>query len=335
MNTSRVAPGHTLDGRFYLTEELARGGMSTVFKARDLDNDHAPVVVKIPLPVFASGVGTWSMFQREVEIGRRLDHPFVLRYLSHAGDARPSYVATEFVPGPTLADHITARGQLPESEALAIASQLSTAIDHVHGHQFVHYDLKPTNVMLCPDGTIRLIDFGLAHAAVKRRFTLSGSFPAIGSSGYVAPEQIRHKRGRKSVDIYGIGAVLYEMLTGRQPFPGDDPFRVASARVIGDPPRPRSLNPRISPEVEEIVLRALRRNPDERYSSAAALRADLDDPGRVVVSGLAERLHPPTRWRRALHLGRYIALVAFVPILTQVGLFYLLWQHFAAHAHGR
>jgi serine/threonine protein kinase len=334
MNVFRVAPGQTLDGRFYLTEELARGGMSTVFKARDLDNDHAAVVVKVPLPIYASGVGTWSMFQREGQIGRRLDHPFVLRYLPLGEDPRRSYVATEFVPGPTLAEHIAARGQLPEAEALAIASQLAAAIEHVHGQQFVHYDLKPTNVMLCPDGTIRLIDFGLAHAAVKRRFALLGSFPAIGSSGYVAPEQIRHKRGRKSVDIYGIGAVLYEMLTGRQPFPGDDPFRIASARVIGDPPRPSRLSPRISPQVEEIVLRALRRNPAERYASAAALRADLDDPARVVVSGLAERLQPPTPWRRALHLARYVAIIAFVPLLTQIGLFYLLWHHFAnRHGH--
>jgi serine/threonine-protein kinase len=309
-------------------EELARGGMSTVFKARDLDNDHAHVVVKVPLPLFSSGVGAWSLFQREEAIGRRLDHPFVLKYLALEDNPRRTYVATEFVPGPTLADHIAAHGALPEAQALAIGSQICTAIDHVHDHQFVHYDLKPTNVMLCPDGTIRLIDFGLAHAAVKRRFTLSGNFPAIGSSGYVAPEQIRHKRGRKSVDIYGVGAILYEMLTGRQPFPGDDPFRIASARVIGDPRRPRSLNPRISPQVEEIVLRALRRNPSERHPSAAALRAELDDPARVVVSGIAERLRPPTRWRRAMHLARYIALIGFVPILCQIGLFYLLWHYF-------
>ncbi len=333
MPAGRIAPGQTLDGRFFLIEELARGGMSTVFKARDLENGHAPVVVKVPLPIFSSGVGTWSLFQREEEIGRRLDHPFVLKYLALDASARRSYVATEFVPGPTLADHIAAHGALPEMQALAIGSQLCAAIDHVHEHQFVHYDLKPTNVMLCPDGSIRLIDFGLAHAAITRRFSWLGSFPAIGSSGYVAPEQIRHKRGRKSVDIYGVGAILYEMLTGQQPFPGDDPFRVASARLIGDPPRLRSLNPRVSPEAEEIVLRALRRNPTERYPSAAALRADLDAPARVVVSGIADRLRPPARWRRAMHLARYIALVAVVPILSQVGLFYLLWHHFA-HAHG-
>ncbi len=329
MTPARIAPGQTLDGRFYLMEELARGGMSTVFRARDLDNDHAHVVVKVPLPIFSSGVGTWSIFQREEEIGRRLNHPFVLKYLDLERASRRSYVATEFVPGPTLAEHIAANGALPESHALAIGSQICAAIEHVHDHQFVHYDLKPTNVILCPDRSIRLIDFGLAHAAITRRFRLLGSFPAIGSSGYVAPEQIRHKRGRKSVDIYGVGAILYEMLTGRQPFPGDDPFRVASARVIGDPPRPRSLNPRISLEAEEIVLRALRRKPSERYPSAAALRSDLEDPARVVVTGIAERLQPPTLWRRVLHLARYIGLVAFVPVLCQIGLFYLLWLHFA------
>src|SRR5207237_189552 len=159
----------------------------------------------------------------------------VLKYLALDANPRRSYVATEFVPGQTLADRIAAHGAVPESQALAIGSQICAAIDHVHENQFVHYDLKPTNVLLCPDGTIRLIDFGLAHAAATRRFHLLGSFPAIGSSGYVAPEQIRRKRGRKSVDIYGIGAILYETLTGRQPFPGDDPFRVASARNGSSP----------------------------------------------------------------------------------------------------
>jgi serine/threonine protein kinase len=327
-----VNVGQTLDGRFLLVEQIGRGGMATIFRAEDLERDHEVVVVKVPLPIFSSGVGTWSIFQREEEIGRKLDHPYVLKFRALPASRRRSYVVTELVPGRTLAARLAAERPLPEADALRIAAQLCAAVAHLHERGFVHYDLKPANVMLCPDGGIRLIDFGLAHSAAGTRFAPGGPVPAIGSSDYVAPEQIRRRRGRTSVDIYGVGALLYEMLTGRPPFEGDDPFVVASARTLGDPPAPRALNPRLSPHAEEIVLRALRRAPAERYPTAAVMRAALEHPDRVVVSGLSARLRPPTRARRALRLLRYWTLVCVVPLATQVGLFWLLWRHFARKA---
>jgi len=325
--TRNARLGQSLDNRFLLTEEIGRGGMATIFKALDLKNNDAPVVVKVPLPEFSSGVGAWSIFQREEAIGRQLDHPFVLKFLPLAEDSRRSYVVTEFVPGHTLADRLHQQRPLPEAEALSIASRVCAAIDYVHKQGVVHYDLKPANIMLCPDGSIRLIDFVLAHTAVTARFTLSGAPPAIGSCDYVAPEQIKRKRGRKSVDIYGVGTLLYEMLTGKTPFPGDDPFVVASARLLGDPPSPRTLNPAISRRVEEIVLKALRRDPDERYASATAMKADLIAPERVEVTGLAERLRPVTRWRRGLRLARHMTTYILLPLASQVILFLLLWHH--------
>jgi eukaryotic-like serine/threonine-protein kinase len=321
--------GQTLDGRFLLTDVIGRGGMATIFKAKDLENDSAPVVVKVPLPIFASGAGSWSIFQHEEEIGRRLDHPNILKFLALAPDKHRSYIVTEFVAGASLASRLKGHVCLPEREALSIASQICDALDYVHGIGVVHYDLKPDNVMLRPDGTIRLIDFGLAHTAVTTRFAFSGPAVALGSADYVAPEQIARKRGRKSVDIYGVGAMLYEMLTGRPPFPGDDPFVVASVRVLGDPPAPRSLNPNISRQAEDIVLRALRRNPAERYASAVAMKADLDHPERMTVVGLSDRLEPVTRWRRWRRMARYVATVGILPIVVQVVLFGLLWHHFA------
>jgi serine/threonine-protein kinase len=329
VSAPKIAAGQVLDGRFKLLDVIDRGGMATVFRAEDLAEGGKTVAVKVPLPIFSSGVGGWSLFQQEETIGRGLDHPFVLRFVPLAFDKRRSYVVTEYVPGRSLAEHLRERGALPEAEALAIAGRICSALEHLHGRNVVHYDVKPANVMLCPDGSIRLIDFGLAHAAVHSRFVLRGAPPAIASSGYVAPEQVRRKRGQSSVDVYGVGAVLYEMLTGRPPFVDDDPFEAASARLVGDPPAPRALTPALSPQAEEIVLRALRRDPRQRYASAADMRRELEHPTEVAVTGLAGHLTPVTRWRRRWRLMRHVAFVAVLPVLAQVALFGLLWHHLA------
>ena len=328
MQLLKVQPGQVLDDRFRIDRELGRGGMSVLYLADDLET-RQQAVVKVPLPIFSSGIGSWSLFQREEEIGLQLDNPFVLRFIPLPVHKRRSYIATEYVAGRTLAETLAAEGPFPEARALAIASQICSALAHIHARGFVHYDLKPANIILCADGTLRLIDFGLAHAAVSSRFNLSGAAPAIASAGYLAPEQIRRKRGRKSVDIYGVGAILYEMLTGKIPFPDDDPFTVGSARLVGDPASPRTLRPQLSPQTEEIVLRALRRNPQERYPSAEALKADLDAPQSVVVTGLAEHLQPPTSWRKFARKARYVFLVCGVPLGAQVILFALLWRRFS------
>jgi serine/threonine protein kinase len=326
-----VPADRVLDQRFRLLDEIGRGGMSTVYRAQDLADGNRLVAVKVPLPVFSSGVGAWSIFQREEEIGRALDHPSILRFLAPT-TARRSYVVTEYVPGVTLYQHLRAHGAEAEPRAIDIARRLCGAVEHIHERGFVHYDIKPGNVILGDDGTIRLIDLGLAHAARTSRFSLSGPPPAIGSSDYVAPEQIRRRRGRKSADVYALGAILYELLTGQSPFPGDDPFVVASARTLGDPPAPRSINPRVSRQAEEIALRALQRHPSRRYASAAEMRRDLEHPERVVVSGLAERLQPVTRARRIARICRHIFMVAVLPVAAQVLIFLALWHH---HSHRR
>lgn len=325
-----MSDARVLDGRFRLLEEIGRGGMATVHRAEDLEDGGRIVAVKVPLPAFSSGMGSWSMFEREAEILARLDHPGIVRLVASARRPRHSYLVTEYVGGSTLAARLARRGALPEAEAIGIARRLCEAVEHVHARGVVHYDIKPGNVLVQADETVKLIDFGLAHEAIPSRF-LSARPPAIASADYVAPEQIRRQRGRVSVDLYAIGAVLYQMLTGRPPFPGDDPFVVASARLLGDPPAPRRLNPQLSPQVEEIALRALRREPAERHGTVSELRRDLERPGAVSVSGLASRLQPVTRRRRVLRWVRHLSLVAVAPIAAQALLFLLLWRHFAGH----
>ncbi len=319
----KASTGQTLDGRFHLLEEIGRGGMSVVFKASDLANAGEVVAVKVPRPEFGSGLGNWSMFQHEAEIGARLRHPSIVRFVPMAAGTR--YVVTEYLDGPTLASRTGKDRRLPEAEALKLVSLVCDAVDYMHREGVVHYDLKPGNVVLCADGSLRVLDLGMAHEVIRGRYTLSAAAPPFATSGYVAPEQIRRRRGRPSVDIYALGAMLYEMVTGRLPFDDGDPFVVASARQIGDPRAPRAVCGDVSVEVEEIILRAMRRDPAERYRTAAELKADLDDPSRVRVSGLAARLVPVTRWRKGLRWARFITLTTVTPLGLLVVLFRVLW----------
>ncbi len=334
----KIEPGQLLEGRFRIVGEIGRGGMSIVYKAVDLGRDGSdcrPVAVKTPRPEYSSGVGGWSMFQQEAEIGAKLDHPSILRFVEAPSGVRRPYVVTEYLAGEPLSARIGQGRRLPEGQALALMARIAEAIAYLHGRGFVHYDVKPNNVVLCGDGSLRVIDLGLAHAIVKVRSPLAllTPAPAIATSEYVAPEQIGRRRGQPSVDVYALGAMLYEMLTGHPPFEGDDPFVIASARQIGDPPAPRSLRPELSEVAEEITLRALRRDPGERYRTAAELQADLEDPGRVRVSGLARRLVPVTALRKRLRVLRFVALTLLAPILTLVGVFLVLWAYLA-HAKG-
>src|SRR5580692_7936403 len=187
----KAAPGQTLEDRFVLLEEIGRGGMSVVFKATDLENAGRVVAVKVPLPQYSSGLGTWSMFQHEAEIGARLHHPGILRFVELSPKKGRPYVVTEYVTAPTLATRIGHGRRLDEAEALRITSLLCDALDYLHRQEVVHYDLKPANVLLCEDGSIRLIDLGMAHEVVKGRFAFGGAAPLFATAAYVAPEQIR------------------------------------------------------------------------------------------------------------------------------------------------
>ena len=179
--------------------------------------------------------------------------------------------------------------------------------------------------MLCNDGTLRLMDFGIARLTRARRMTFIGFAP--GTPHYMAPERVNGRRGDARTDIYSLGAILYEMLTGVIPFNDEDITAIMNARVTGDPESPRRLNPKISPHAEEIVLRAMERDPDKRYPTATALKAALDEPVKVELTGRCDRLEPSTPFKRGLRKARTIALWAVLPVAVQVLLFFFLWHH--------
>jgi serine/threonine protein kinase len=321
-------PGDVLDDRFVIVELISRGGMASVFKARDLQNQNQLVAVKAPFPELErspSAVGYFSRFVREEEIGVKLNHPYVLRFVPVSAKSR-LYLVMEYVTGSTLYDLINQFRVFPEADALAIASLICEALEYLHDNGVVHRDLKPENVMICDDGTIRVMDFGLARSAEARRVTLMGS--PMGTPHYMAPERVNSKRGDERSDIYSLGAMLYEMLVGTIPFNHEDTFVIMNARVTGDPDAPRKINPRVSPQAEEIVLHAMQRDPALRFQTAAEFKAELDAPGQVELIGRWKNLSPPTRAKRVLRAMAWVFWWCVVPTLTQIALFLVLRHQF-------
>src|SRR5262249_33992208 len=210
--------------------------------------------------------------------------------------SRP-YLAMEYLAGQTLSELLKSVHPLPEPDAVKIASRICEALEYMHGKGVVHRDLKPQNVMLCNDGSIRIMDFGIARSQSARRLTFVGFTPAMGTPDYMAPEQVRGSRGDQRTDIYSLGAILYEMATGETPFGGDSPYVIMNARVTGDPEAPRKVNPKLTPVLEEIILHAMERDPKRRYQSAEDMRKELDNYEIVEMTDRFTRLQSPQIWK--------------------------------------
>jgi serine/threonine-protein kinase len=324
--------GDVLDGRFVITEVLSRSGMGTIFQAEDKQNGNQLVAVKVPHLEYESDPNFFSRFQREERIGLELNHPFILKFIPIHDKSRP-YIVMEYLKGCTLEHLLKGMRPLPEKDALKIASLICEALQHMHDHGVIHRDLKPQNVMICCDGTIRIMDFGIARDSASRRITRVGNSNSMGTPDYMAPEQVTGKRADKRTDIYNLGGLLYEMLTGVIPFQNDNPWAALNARVTGDPMAPRKLNPELSAQAEEIVLRALQREPADRYASAAAMKAEIDTVDHLRVTGLADRLQEPVPWAPSLFQRPWVlaaALLAPLVVGFLVLSFLLLRRHVGA-----
>lgn len=321
-----VQVGDVLDNRFKIESVVSRSGMASIFKATDLKVGQT-VAVKVPFMRYESDPAFFSRFQREEEIGKKLDHPSLLKIFSVEDKNRP-YIVMEFLEGETLRAVLTSVKIVPVGEALDIAASLCDALDYMHKNNIVHRDLKPENIMICDDGRVKIMDFGIAKATGMRRITFTGFSAAMGTPDYMAPEQVKGKRGDARTDNYSLGAILYEMVTGQPPFEGTNPLAIMNARLIGDPVAPSRLNANISPQVEEIILHALAQRPENRYQTAAEFKADLEAPEKVVVTGRAQRLRPPAQWTGSWRRGR-VLLYGLVPVVA-IGLLYIYF-HFLHH----
>jgi eukaryotic-like serine/threonine-protein kinase len=313
-----VAVGDVLD-QYRITALIARGVTASIFKAVD-PRSGVTVTLKVPHLAYGGDPVFHAHFQREGQIGRRLDHPRILKVLPPETQSRV-YIVTEYVDGVPLRSLLRPGQPLETRQALDIARQIAAALIYLHGEQVVHRDLKPENILITRDGGIKILDFGIALDHPGRGFTWLGSTP-MGTPDYMAPEQARGLRGDARSDICALGVILYEMLTGALPYPGDGPFDVMQCKLGSDPIPPTRFRPNLDPKLEEIVLHAIERSPKQRTATAADLLADLQNPARVRPTGRGARLRPRTLREQ---LVRRIAVLVVGALFIVVGLVALVW----------
>jgi len=312
--------GQVLDGRFKIVRVIDRGGMAEIYEALDLDTSK-PVALKVPLLQLEADRDFLARFQREESIGLTLDHPCILKFVWAGTRKSRPYLVTELLHGQTLAARLLRESRLAETEASRVASQICDGLDYLHRKGIVHRDLKPDNIMLCKDGAIRIIDFGIAKSKHARRLTFHGPRDWMGSPDYISPEQVRGERGTPRSDIYAVGTMLYAMTTGGVPFEDDNPLVALGARVNNDPEPPRQRHPQLSPQIEEIILHALERDPADRYRAASLMKADLDHLDQVTLTERFKRSRPFQRWKSRLPI--LLTAAALLSALILILLFLL------------
>ena len=264
-----------LGGRYEVGEPIGSGGMADVFRGVDvrLGRD---VAVKVLRADLARNPSFQARFRREAQAAAALNAPSIVSVFDTGEDETGvPYIVMEFVDGRTLRDVVLTEGRLLPQRALEVTADVCAALDAAHAAGIVHRDIKPANVMLTPTGEVKVMDFGIARAASDASTAMTQTAAVIGTAAYLSPEQARGEHVDARSDIYSTGCLLFELITGTPPFTGDSPVAVAYQHVREDPPAPSEYDETLSPAIDAVVLKALAKNPANRYQSAAEMQADL------------------------------------------------------------
>lgn len=266
--------GKRLDGRYEIREIIGVGGMAVVYKAYDNIDDRI-VAIKILKDEYLTNEDFKRRFKNESKAIAVLSHPNIVRVYNVSFGDRLQYIVMEYVDGITLKEYIEQQGVINWKEAVHFMGQILAALQHAHDKGIVHQDIKPQNIMLLQDGTIKVTDFGIARFSRVDNDTTSEN--AIGSVHYISPEQARGEMTDDKADIYSVGVVMYEMLTGKLPFQSDSAVSVALMQLQQEPKRPRDIIPTLPLGLEQITIRAMQKNPNDRYGSAAEMLMDINE----------------------------------------------------------
>jgi len=281
--------GEIIDGRYQLTRIVASGGMATIYAALDLRLDRQ-VALKVMHPHLAQDEQFVTRFIREAKAAASLSHPNIVSVLDQGwnqGGVPCVFIVMELVEGATLRDYIHEQGALPIARALQIITPIASALAAAHKLGIVHRDIKPENILVSKEGRIKIADFGLARGALLGSTLTAESSVILGSVSYLSPEQVQRGISDARSDVYSLGIVLFEVLTGQKPFQGEDPVQIAIKHVNDRVPAPSIINPEISSEVDELVLRATDVNPDKRPKDAGEFQE--------LLRSLSEKLDPKRR----------------------------------------
>src|SRR5487761_2793416 len=281
-------PNSIYNGRYELRSQIARGGTAHVYLAHDILLDR-PVALKVLYPELSRNDSFVERFRREAQAAANLSHPNIVQVFDWGESENTYFIVMEYIDGEPLSSIIRTQAPISPDQAATVAGDIAQALGYAHRHGVIHRDVKPGNVLITQDGQVKVTDFGIARAiGADEQVTQTGL--VMGTATYFSPEQAQGLEVDGRSDIYSLGVVLYEMVTGRAPFTGDTPVAIAYQHVREQPASPRSINPAIPSALEAIILQAMAKVPADRFRSADEMRADLDR----FVRGQTVLAQPPT-----------------------------------------